>query len=115
MKDYSLFYATESADFDKIARRVGQLLGMNVTLRTSSYVGDYATCEGPAADYLSVRSRNRRDFPAEIDYKKFHTQLLIRNTKGKNFEKELRHNNIKNRLSKHSEFCLITEAVIESK
>ncbi|GAA4349335.1 hypothetical protein GCM10023185_05980 [Hymenobacter saemangeumensis] len=113
VKEYRLFYAIKSANLDETARYIAKLLGMDVKLRTGSS-GDYATCEGAAADRLYIRPRNRNDFPRGIDYKPYDVQLTAINATGKNSEKEVRHNNLKSKLGKLSGFLLVTETVVES-
>ena len=108
VKEYRLFFAIKAVSLDETAHLVARLLGMSVTLRDGSS-GNYATCEGPSADYLSIRPRNRNDFPDGIDYKQYNVQLNALNNRGKNVEKEARHNHLKRQLIKLPGFSLTIE------
>ena len=115
VKKYFLTYAIKATDLDETGRRIAQLLGMNAVLRTSSYVGNYVSCEGSEADRLTITQRNRKYFPPEIDYKLYSFVLYAQNTIGKNNDKEQRHNNLKAKLAKMPGLLLLSDIVEETK
>jgi hypothetical protein len=115
VKSYYLVYAIKATDLDKVAQRIAKLLSMEVVPHSSSYVGEYVTCQGAAADRLSITPRDRERFPSEIDYRAYGLILFAQNTVGKNAGKELRHLQIKEKLAKLPELLLLEETVEESK
>ena len=114
VKSYYLTYAIKATDLDKTSKRIGQLLSMKVVLRTSSYAGDYVSCEGSSADRLTVTQRNRKYFPPEMDYRLYGLMLFAQNIVGKNVDKEERHNDLKAKLAKLKELTLLEETIEES-
>jgi isopropylmalate/homocitrate/citramalate synthase len=115
VKKYYLTYAIRATDLDKVAQRIAKLLVMKVVPRNSSYVGDYVSCEGVAADRLTITPSNRKHFPLEMEYKLYSLILFAQNTTGKNVDKELRHSQLKEKLTKLPELLLLEETVEESK
>jgi len=117
VKSYYLTYAikVKAIDMDKVAQRIAKLLSMEVVLRSSSYMGEYVTCNGAAADRLSITLCNKKFFPSNVDYKPFGLTLFAQNTIGKNVDKGLRHSQLKEKLTKLPELLLLEERVEESK
>ncbi|HET9503457.1 MAG TPA: hypothetical protein VFO93_07945 [Hymenobacter sp.] len=116
VKKYTLLYGVQATNMDEVGARVARALDLKVVLREGLYSGEHVSCEGHAVDWLSIYLRDKKYLaPLTQDPKKYAFVLYVRNYKGKNIEKEARHNHVKKVLGKIAGLTLLKEEVEETK
>jgi hypothetical protein len=118
VKSYYLTYGVKAENLDEFGQFLGQLLGMTVELRDSLYRGEYVNCIGMATDILTIETHEEGDGTVKDEYEHYAEYPFIleaSNHKGKNVDKELRHDKLKQVLSTLPALTLLKESVFESK
>jgi hypothetical protein len=95
---------------------VKEKLGIEFETRESSYIGEHSSYkEEIIADMLRVEPNFFDDYWKEKEHKDYPTIIEISNTKGKNIDKEARHNFLRQKLSEIEEFVMIKDKILETK